>query len=129
MHGAPPVAALLASIPQPAARASAKKIRGPRPCVLCVRSTSTPPPNCSPPRSARRSGLVSRIGGFGTAAEAVRFAIEELPADSLNGAYLQVEEARFDQSGIRSLYESESFPLPRRPRKPEPAAASDKDAA
>jgi hypothetical protein len=43
---------------------------------------------------------------------------------------LQVEEARFDQSGIRSLYESEAFPLPRRPRKPEPASAdSDKDAA
>jgi len=58
------------------------------------------------------------------------FSIEELPSDSLNGAYLQVEEARFDQSGIRTLYESEAFPLPRRPRKPEPAAAaSDKDAA
>ena len=54
--------------------------------------------------------------------------IDELPADSLNGAYLQVEEARFDQSGIRSLYESEAFPLPRRPRSP--ASAEDKaDAA
>ena len=53
--------------------------------------------------------------------------LPELPADSLNGAYLQVEEARFDQSGIRSLYESEAFPLPRRPR---PAATDDKaDAA
>jgi len=42
-----------------------------------------------PPRSARRSGRVFAYRRFGTAAEAVRFAIEELPADSLNGAYLQ----------------------------------------
>ena len=51
---------------------------------------------------------------FTSAAEAIRFAVEELPPDLLRGAYLEVAEERFDRSGIRHLYESDTYPLVRR---------------
>jgi hypothetical protein len=50
---------------------------------------------------------------FTSAAEAVRFAIEELHPDLLRGASLEVLEERFDRDGIRRLYDSDAYPLVR----------------
>jgi hypothetical protein len=50
---------------------------------------------------------------FDTAAEAVRYAIEEMPRELLLGAVLEVDERRFDAAGIRRLYDSANYPLPR----------------
>ena len=52
---------------------------------------------------------------FATAAEAIRFAIEELPAVRALGAWMQVGDQRFDGDAIQRLYESDDFPLQRRP--------------
>jgi len=51
---------------------------------------------------------------FSRAAEAIRFAIEQLPSEALAGAYLEVREQRFDRQGIQRLYESDAYPLPRK---------------
>jgi hypothetical protein len=50
---------------------------------------------------------------FTSAAEAVRFAIEELHPDLLRGASLEVQDERFNRDGIRRLYESDEYPLVR----------------
>jgi Arc/MetJ-type ribon-helix-helix transcriptional regulator len=60
---------------------------------------------------------------FASAAEAIRFAIEELSAESLAGAALEVGDQRFDSHGIRRLYEASDYPLPRRKREARGSAA------
>lgn len=66
---------------------------------------------CRNKKSSRRTIGYRR---FGHAADAIRFAVEELPPESLVGAYLEVDEARYDFGGIRRLYESLDYPLTRR---------------
>jgi hypothetical protein len=66
---------------------------------------------CRNKKSSRRTIGYRR---FGHAADAIRFAVEELPPESLVGAYLEVDEARYDFGGIRRLYESLDYPLIRR---------------
>ena len=50
---------------------------------------------------------------FARAADAIRFAIEEMPPQLLLGTYLEVGEVRYAGSEIRHLYDSTNYPLAR----------------
>jgi hypothetical protein len=65
-------------------------------------------------RSQKVSGRLARYRRFGRAADAIRFAIEELPSQSLAGAYLEIEEVRFGSREMRRLYDSAAYPFTRR---------------
>jgi len=74
---------------------------------------------CSPAElftAKRRGGSPKRLGyrRFATAAEAIRFAVEEFPAMRALGAWMLVGDERFDSEEIHRLYESDDYPLGRR---------------
>jgi hypothetical protein len=50
---------------------------------------------------------------FASAAEAIRFAVEEFPAVRTLGAWMQVGDHRYDSDEICRLYESSGYPLRR----------------
>ena len=52
---------------------------------------------------------------FATAAEAVRYAVEDLRTPKAFGAWLEVGDERFNSSEIQRLYEASDYPL-RKPR-------------
>ena len=64
-------------------------------------------------RRQRRRNPVG-YGRFARAGYAIRFAIEELPAELLAGTCLKVDEQIFDGQAIRGLYDSADYPLVRR---------------
>ena len=67
-----------------------------------------------PARGGMSRRAIVRYQRYVRAADAIRFAVEELPAQLLAGTYLEVDEARFDSRAIRGLYDSVGYPFVRR---------------
>lgn len=66
-----------------------------------------------PGKNIRTRSRPFRYRRFDHAGDAIRFAVERLPADVLLGAYLEVGEKRYDSRGIRRLYDCAEYPFRR----------------
>jgi hypothetical protein len=63
------------------------------------------------PSRNRKIRQLLKYRRFDKAADAIRFAMEELPNALLLGAFIEVDEARLGHKDIRDLYESADYPL------------------
>jgi hypothetical protein len=68
-----------------------------------------------PKRGGRARRQPINYRRFATAAEAIRFAIEEFPAVRTFGAWMRVGDQRYNGDEICRLYESTEYPLSRTP--------------
>jgi len=66
-----------------------------------------------PKRKSNARRTPTEYRRFATAAEAIRFAVEEFPAVRTLGAWMQVGDERFNSDEICRLYESSEYPLRR----------------
>lgn len=64
-------------------------------------------------RNMRRSGGM-KYRRFDTGAEALRYAIEVMPAQNLAGVVIEADEKRYGHEEIRKLYEAREYPLERK---------------
>lgn len=62
-------------------------------------------------RMGRSTGVTYRK--FDTAADAIRYVVEELSEATRRAYVLEVNEDRFNHMEIRKLYDSSEYPLPR----------------
>jgi hypothetical protein len=67
------------------------------------------------PSRSRKGNRPAGYRRFDTAAEAIRYAVEEMSPEFLAGAIIECEEERLDSVGILELYRSANFPLARKP--------------
>jgi len=70
------------------------------------------PAELFPSRNRKAKQLV-KYRRFDTAADAIQFAMEELPTPALLGAVIEINETRLSHADIRELYESPDYPLKR----------------
>jgi hypothetical protein len=55
---------------------------------------------------------------FATAAEAIRFAVEQIPKNLAAAAYIETGEQTITHKELRELYDSPDYPLERKPEAP-----------
>ena len=63
--------------------------------------------------SRRYAKSLARYRRFPSAAEAVRYVIEDQPESWLDGSMLDVDGKRYEGRAIRALYDAEDYPLAR----------------
>lgn len=61
-------------------------------------------------------GRNARYFRFSSAAEAIRFAIEDMPAAALRSMAVESGDNRYEGNEIRALYDAQDYPLERTKR-------------